>query len=138
MSIAELMRSLADLADEETALFAKGGRTESLKPIAAAKQRLLDALEAQLAEKQRLAPDWVYQLEERERDMLSAAARDLAEAAERNRAALSRQLQLTDDLLNAVAAELQRRSGRHNRVYAQAGTIRDQPLATPLSINTKL
>lgn len=138
MTVVELMEELASLADEETATLAAAGGLERLGPIAAAKQRQLEALEVRLAEKQRAHPGWAAELDSEAFQRLQQASAVLQEASERNRAALSRQLQLTDDLVGAVARELQRRTGGRNRTYAEAGRLREQTQPAPVSINTNL
>ena len=141
MNIQELVSSLAQLVDEETSLLGKPGLPGlpgKHGPLVAAKQRLLEALELQLAEKQRTEPHWQRDMDDEERQLLAAAAAALMKASARNRSALERQLQLSDDLISAVSAELQRRRGVHNLTYAQAGNLREPIQPSPVSINSRL
>lgn len=126
----DLVTSLAELMETETAALLAGARCPDHDSLVAAKLKLTGQLEAVLAGQARtgtLAPS--------DGDALAAALDRLAAAASANAAILRRKIDLSDELLATVAAEVQRLSGARSATYGQQGRIASLDLPAPLSVN---
>ncbi|MEN9932284.1 MAG: hypothetical protein RIS17_857, partial [Pseudomonadota bacterium] len=100
----DAMASLTILMKAETeALQAPLHGDADLAEVAAAKIRLTAVIERCVAQLHREGPDWMARLTDADRQQLMGAIEALDTAASRNRDMLERQLQLTGDLIDAVA-----------------------------------
>ena len=132
----DVIRSLGAVLGEETQRLHSAGRSPELAELAAAKQRLVAALEARLARLSRECPGWPASLEREERTELADALGDLLEGQAANAAALERHISLTLDLLGAILAEARRLGGTRHAVYGSRGGLLLAELPTPISINS--
>jgi len=130
----DLVRSLSALMREETHLLQT--RFGGIQEIAEAKARLVASLDANSAELGRNDPDWLEQLEGDDKEALLAALAELKEASVPNAEALSRQIDLSVEMLAAVTAEAKRLTGTRHAVYGAAGGLSQLDLATPISHNS--
>ena len=103
--IAETIRSLCSLMEEETQLLGSVGASDELKCLAA---EFADALG------------------------------QLREVAEINARTLARHIDLSRDLLDAVATDARRLAGSRQETYGAAGHISRVDEPVPVSINTRL
>lgn len=141
MEIAELfdtMLSLTTLMEEESEALALNGRHPQLAEIAAAKARLVGMLEAHDAQLTRANPAWLEDLPEEVRAELANAYRTMRDASIVNADVLARQIELSSDMIAAVAAEVQRVSGGYSTTYGAHGGLWQVEQATPISLNTRL
>lgn len=134
--IAETIRSLCSLMEEETQLLGSVGASDELKCLAAAKLRLTAALETQVAAIERESQDWL-QAASAEPDFADALGQ-LREVAEINARTLARHIDLSRDLLDAVATDARRLAGSRQETYGAAGHISRVDEPVPVSINTRL
>ena len=134
----DLVVSLTAIMEEERGRLLAPGRHRDLPEMAAAKGTLVAALDARNARLTRERPDWQAQLEPEERLRLAARVRELSEASILNAQVLQRHIELSTEMMTAVAAEAQRLTGAHNATYGQGGTLSRTDRATPISLNTKL
>lgn len=134
----DLVGSLIAITREETDRCSAPGRHADLREMADAKARLVAAMEARVAALTRERPDWMRELEPDLRDRLTACVSELQEAAIANARVLKRHIELTTEMMAAVAAEAQRLTGARNATYGVRGTLfrTDQP--APISLNTRL
>ena len=130
----DLVRSLAALMREETHLLQT--RFGGIQEIAAAKGRLVGCLDATTAELARSDPKWLEALEGPSKEELVAALRELKDASGPNAEALSRQIDLSVEMLAAVTAEAKRLTGTRHAVYGAAGGLSRLELPTPISHNS--
>lgn len=134
----DLIRSLADLMREETDALTAGGLAQSLGELAAAKLRLTTALERELALLDREQPSWKGSLTPESRAQLAQAFGDLCAAAQDNARVLARHIDLSRDLLDAVAAEASRMAGNRQETYGAEGDVKRIEAPQPLAVNTRL
>jgi flagellar biosynthesis/type III secretory pathway chaperone len=132
----DLVKSLAALMREETELLRAGARFGGIHEIAAAKARLVGSLEARSAEMDRADGNWLEALEENARERLIEALRELKDASGPNAEALSRQIELTTEMMAAVTAEAKRLTGTRHSVYGARGNLSRIDLPTPISHNS--
>lgn len=132
--ILALLKSLLALIEEESALLAIGKRHD-IASIARSKARLAGALEAAVVERQRTMPDWQAALDPDARDALGDAMVRLAEAARANAAALQRQIDLSDEILAAIAQDAARRRGGGSIAYGGCGSVAMRAMQTPIALN---
>ncbi|RST30715.1 flagellar protein FlgN [Sphingomonas ginkgonis] len=132
-AMVEAMEALTALMDEECTLLKGGVDHQGVAAIAAAKQKLTARLEAQTVFLDREEPGWRERLSP---EMLHLT-RQMQQSAARNAAMLRRQIELSRDLLDAIAAEAQRLTGLRVDTYGDQGAISrfDQP--APLAINAR-
>lgn len=130
--------SLTALMDEESAMLASRGPHPVLPEIAEAKVRLVAALEAQIAQLARQRPDWMAALEPDAREELAEAMGALRDAGAVNAEILGRQIELTGEMMAAVAAEAQRIMGTKHGTYGAHGALFQIDQPTPISLNTNL
>ena len=130
--------SLTALMEEESDKLLSPGRHRDLNECATAKARLVSALDLQMARLTREQPRWLHELEPEMRERLRAAIATLVEAASVNAEVLSRQIELSTELISAVAVEVQRQTGTGSATYGAHGGLSHADQATPISLNTKL
>eukprot|EP01035_Chromulina_nebulosa_P008041 gene8040-biopygen6808 len=104
----------------------------------AAKIKLVAALEIKTAEHGRMRSDWVSKLDAETREALTAAIRHLGAAATVNARVLERQIDLSTEMMSAVAAEARRLSGTRSAIYGASGALSQTEIATPISVNASL
>lgn len=131
-----LMNSLADIMDEETDLLARGDWPPDNDALASAKMRLTGALEAMLAEQERTAPEWLSTIAID--GPLAGAIGRVRDSAVMNANMLSRQIDLSQELLAEIAREAGRIGGTRQQIYRRGGQLdrRDDP--PPVTLNTRL
>jgi hypothetical protein len=136
--LVDVMTSLAAIMTEETALLRTGVGRRELAALSAAKVRLGSLLETAVAKSSRQGPDWIEALEPEERAALLGTIKLVRDVAEPNARMLERQIDLSTELMLAVASEAQRLSGKRNSTYGASGLLSLTETATPISINTNL
>lgn len=129
--------SLTSIVRAETALLG-AGEIGGVADLALAKQRLAASLEQQIATLDREQPQWHATLEKPAAAALAQAMSGLHKAAEANGTMLGRQIDLSRELLGAVAAEARRLAGTAQETYGASGTVLRSDAATPLAVNTSL
>lgn len=132
----ELMRSLTLLLTEETRQLRSHARNSELRELASVKYRLVGMLEQEVARLERVDPDWASHADEETRETWSRALATLTEASAANRAVLQRQLELTTEMIDALAQEARRTSGRRASTYRADGDLTPLDLAPPISVNS--
>ncbi|MEG3144354.1 flagellar biosynthesis protein FlgN [Sphingomonas sp. RT2P30] len=134
----DLLMSLIAIMEEETARLLAPGRHQDFAEMAAAKIKLVAALEIKTAEHGRKRSDWVSKLDAETREALTAAIRHLGAAATVNARVLERQIDLSTEMMSAVAAEARRLSGTRSAIYGASGALSQTEIATPISVNASL
>ena len=134
--LVDLVRSLSALMREETQILQSSARFGGIHEIAAAKARLVGSLEAKSVELGRIDPNWLDALEGAPREALVDALEELKEASIPNAEALSRQIELSAEMLAAVTAEAKRLTGSRHTVYGAGGGLARINLPTPISHNS--
>lgn len=134
----DAMVSLTALMEEESEKLARKAYVPELGEIAAAKLRLTGRIEADFARLKREAANWADQLDEETRVQLADASRDLRDASAVNQQILSRQIELSVDMMGAIAAEAQRLTGTRSTTYGACGGLGGMDAPAPISINARL
>lgn len=134
----DAMVSLTALMEEESDKIARKAYVPELGEIAAAKLRLTGRIEADFARLKRENPDWAEKLDAEERTLLSDASRNLRDASAVNQQILSRQIELSVEMMGAIAAEAQRLTGTRSTTYGACGGLGGMDAPAPISINAKL
>ena len=134
----DLIRSLEELMREETGTLTAGGLAQPLGELAAAKLRLTTSLEHEIARLDREEPSWKQSLSQEARTQVAQAFQDLCGAAQDNARVLARHIDLSRDLLEAVAAEARRMAGNRQETYGAEGDVKRIEAPQPLAINTRL
>lgn len=132
------MSSLTAIMEEESDRLVAPGRVQDLSAMAAAKTRLVGSLEAKLAQLARERPTWMEELEEANRTRLAAAVAVLRDASLVNADVLERQIELSTELMAAIAQEAQRLMGTRKASYGAHGGWLGVDLPAPISLNTRL
>lgn len=135
--LVDAISSLASLMNEETARLGAPGRAADLGELVTAKTRVAGALEGMVTRRAREDADWIARLDTEQRERLLAALAELREAATSNAAVLDRQIELSRELMTAVAAEVKRLSGSRHTVYGAAGGLAETDSATPITVNSR-
>jgi flagellar biosynthesis/type III secretory pathway chaperone len=133
----EIMTSLSLVMREETERLEGRERALDLAELAAAKTRLVASLEEVLARRNRLDPEWTEQMDDETREALAAALGELRAASMVNSALLERQIELSMEMMGAIANEAKRLSGNRTYTYSPKGDIARLDLTTPISFNTE-
>ncbi len=136
-NLIDVISSLALIMQEETARLAARDRGRDLAELAAAKLRLVGVLETELARIHREETDWADTLDERSRERLFATLRALGEASTANAAVLERQIDLSVEMLGAIASEAKRIAGRSTITYGAQGNLALFDPAMPISVNSE-
>lgn len=135
----DAMVSLTHLMEEESERLAREPFFPELPEIAAAKLRLTGRIEAEVARMKREAPDdWAERLEPDTREELADASRCLRDASTVNQQILKRQIELSSDMMGAIAAEAQRLTGSRSTTYAACGGLLGTDMPAPISLNARL
>lgn len=132
------LNSLSSLMREEMVLLSQGRWPPRIGELVEAKLRLIGTLERSCAEQERVAPDWLVMLSPAQRKALLDAVSAIREAAAANAATLSRQIDLSRDLLGEIADEARRLGGRTQRTYRRSGELQQRDDLAPVSVNTSL
>jgi len=134
----DTIHSLVALMREETETLRGGGSAATIEEIAAAKLRLTASLETQIAQAERERPDWRSRLAEEDQTALREATDALRQVAADNAEVLERQISLSREILDAIAAEAKRLSGSRSQTYCARGEVFRVDAPTPISVNTSL
>lgn len=134
----DAMVSLTALMEEESEKLARKAYVPELGEIAAAKLRLTGRIEADFARLKREAANWADKLDAETRVQLADASRDLRDASAVNQQILSRQIELSVEMMGAIAAEAQRLTGTRSTTYGACGGLGGMDAPAPISINAKL
>ncbi len=135
----DAMLSLTALMEEESEKLALNPYLPELPEIAAAKLRLAGQIEAAFARLKREAPeDWAAELDPEARERLAEASRCLRDASRVNAQILARQIELSVDMMAAIAAEAQRVTGSRSSTYGACGGLSGMDAPAPISINARL
>ena len=133
------MLSLTAIMEEESEKLARTPYLPELPEIAAAKLRLTGQIDAEIARLKREAPDdWMEQLDAETRETLAEASRNLRDASTVNAQILKRQIELSVDMMAAIAAEAQRLTGTRSTTYGACGGLAGMDAPAPISINARL
>ena len=130
--------SLTAIMEEETARLLSPVRHRDFAEMAAAKIKLVATLETMTAAHERTGTDWMATLDDEGREALSAAIRHLGAAAQVNARVLERQIDLSTEMMGAVATEARRLSGTRSAIYGASGIVSRTEVATPISVNASL
>jgi flagellar biosynthesis/type III secretory pathway chaperone len=136
-NLIDVISSLTLIMQEETARLTARDHGRDLAELAAAKLRLVGVLESDLARLERAQPDWADTLEDPVRERLFATLYALCEASGANAAVLERQIDLSVELIGAIAVEAKRLAGRTTTTYGARGDIALFDPAMPISINSE-
>ncbi|CAA9498771.1 MAG: hypothetical protein AVDCRST_MAG31-230 [uncultured Sphingomonas sp.] len=135
-ALREVIGSLVAVMRDETALL-QAGRSAEVRELAAAKLKLTARLEKLVAEAGREDANWRERMLEADSG-LAALVRELQVAAAENGRMLQRRIELSRELLDAIAAEAKRLGGNRSETYAATGGVRRTELPAPISINASL
>lgn len=133
----DIMISLTILMNEETERLCGRERALDLAELAAAKVRLVAKLEEILARRNRYQPDWTDEMDEEARARLTDCLADLRAASATNASILERQIDLSMEVMTAIANEARRLTGNRAYTYGARGDLAKTDLATPISFNTE-
>ena len=136
--VLDLMLSITALMEEETAKLATVVRFPEQGEIVDAKARLSGRLSTEIARLQREEPEWLEALDLDVREALTEASRHLHEASLVNARVLERQIELSTDMMAAIANEAQRLTGRQSETYGALGGLALRDDGAPIAINRKL
>ncbi|OAN52566.1 MULTISPECIES: flagellar biosynthesis protein FlgN [unclassified Sphingobium] len=131
----DIMTSLSAIMNEETRRLQGQERALSLAELAAAKARLVARLEELLARRNRHQPEWAEEMEVEIRERLIEALAELRHASATNASLLERQIDLSMEMMTAIAAEARRLAGNRARTYGARGDLAKMELTTPISFN---
>ncbi|TGX54207.1 flagellar protein FlgN [Sphingomonas gei] len=134
----DAMVSLTALMEEESEKFARKAYIPELGEIAAAKLRLTGRIEADFARLKRESADWAEKLDPESRLELSEVSRNLRDASAVNQQILSRQIELSVEMMGAIAAEAQRLTGTRSSTYGACGGLGGMDAPAPISVNARL
>ena len=137
-ALLKTLHSLHSIMDEETDVVTGGGWPVDIAALAAAKLRLVGSLEAEVAELERTAADWLQTLPAEPQTALLEVTAMLREAAARNAAVIGRQIDLSQELLGAISGEARRLGGTHSQTYRASGRLQHRDGPAPVAINTRL
>lgn len=134
----DIARSLAMIMAEETEELSGRGQCADHAETVAAKRRLVAQLDTEIARLNREMPDWRQRSSEEENAALSEAMATLRDAAASNLAVVERHLSLSNEMIDAVAAEARRLTGNRGLSYRDTGAIMQRSGTSPISVNTRL
>ncbi len=134
----DAMVSLTSLMEEENDKLARNPYVPELGEIAAAKLRLTGRIEAEVARLKREGKDWMEALETEAREELTEVSRNLRDASAVNQEILARQIELSSEMMAAIAAEAQRLTGARAATYGATGGMGGMDAPAPISINARL
>ncbi|WP_395328334.1 flagellar biosynthesis protein FlgN [Novosphingobium sp. BL-8H] len=131
----EIMTSLSLVMREETERLQRRERVLDLAALAAAKARLVAQLEEVLARRNRREPEWQAAMNDETRERLTECLAELRAASIANAALLERQIELSMEMMTAIADEAKRLSGNRSYTYVATGDLARVDAATPISFN---
>lgn len=135
----DAMISLTQIMEEESDKLARASFFPELPEMVSAKLRLTGRIEAEVARMKRERPDdWAEKLPPEEREALADASRGLRDASAVNADILKRQIELSVDMMGAIAAEAQRLTGSRSTTYAACGGLAGMDAPAPISLNARL
>jgi flagellar biosynthesis/type III secretory pathway chaperone len=134
----DIIDSLTLIMEEETAALDGSGRHPQQRELVDAKLRLVAALEVRVSQIARGDIDWQGNLDETTRALLLQTLARLRDAAEPNARLLSRQIDLSTEMMGVVANEAIRLAGKRGVTYGAGGGLARTNVSTPISINTSL
>lgn len=134
----DIITSLTAIMEEETARLRAPGRHRDFAEMAAAKIKLVAALEVEMTGQMPTPAQWLDLQDDDARDLVATAINRLGVAAQDNAIVLARQIELSTEMMGAVAAEARRLSGMRSAIYGASGVVSRLELATPISINASL
>ena len=134
----DAMLSLTSLMEEESEKLARTAYLPELGEIANAKLRLTGRIEAEMARMKRESRDWMAEVPAEEREALKDASRNLRDASEVNQRILARQIELSSEMMAAIASEAQRLTGTRSTTYGACGGLGGMDAPAPISINARL
>ncbi|UYY59681.1 flagellar protein FlgN [Sphingomonas sp. S2-65] len=134
----DAMVSLTSLMEEESEQLVRSPYLPALSEIANAKLRLTGRIEAEVARLKRGNQNWMAALDEEARAQLADVTRHLLDASEVNQKILSRQIELSSDMMAAIATEAKRLTGTRNMTYGACGGMGGMDAPAPISINARL
>lgn len=137
-ALLETVESLIAIMEAETAALALPDWDKGLAELAAAKLRLTGTLEAQAAALSREQPDWLDAVVTQGAGELGHALDRLRTTAETNARVIGRQIDLSRDLLDAVADEARRIAGTRQDVYGAEGSLTRTVDPAPVAVNAQL
>lgn len=137
-TILDAARSIASLMDEETEALGQRGRLADHAELVAAKRRLVAQMEAEIVRLNRETPNWLRDLDAEQDAALTEAMGTLQAAAMSNATMVRRQRDLSNDLIDAVAAEAKRLTGNSSCSYRDTGSVTWRQDSSPISVNTSL
>lgn len=136
--VLDMMLSITKLMDEETTKMASWAHFPEQGEIVDAKSRLTGQLSSEIARLQREEPEWMSALDQEVRAALTDASQALHEASLLNARALERKIELSTEMMGAIAAEAQRLTGRQSETYGAYGNLRSREDGAPIAINRQL
>jgi flagellar biosynthesis/type III secretory pathway chaperone len=134
----EAMNSLTAIMEEESAKLARTPYLPELSEIANAKLRLTGRIEAEVARLKRENDNWLQDADEETRGKLADASRALRDASSVNARILERQIEISVDMMAAIAAEAQRATGSRSATYGATGGMGGMNAPAPISVNARL
>ncbi|QIG79698.1 flagellar protein FlgN [Stakelama tenebrarum] len=137
-TLCDAMHSLAALMEEETEILTRSPFTRELPEIANAKIRLTGRIESEVARLSREAGNWMEVLDAEARALLTEASLRLRDASAVNARVLSRQIELSVEMMAAINAEAKRLTGTRSQTYGARGGLQGIDAPAPISINAKL
>ena len=137
VGLVALIGSLVGIMQEENEVL-RAGRRGELAELAAAKLRLTAELERSIAQLTRQGANWQAELPVEERSAFIQASADLQAVAAENAQLLRRQIELSRELMNAIAAEAKRVVGTRSEVYGSGGGLQRSDLPAPIAVNASL
>lgn len=130
--------SLTAIMEEETARLRSPVRHRDFAEMAAAKIKLVATLDTIIAARERSGADWMATLDGETREAVRDAIERLSTAARDNATVLERQIDLSTEMMAAVASEARRLSGSRSAIYGASGMVSRTEGATPISVNASL
>ena len=134
----DIARSLTTLMAEESEQLSVRGQCADHVETVGAKRRLVAQLNTEVARLNREKPDWAQHASEQDNAALSEAMATLRDAAAHNVAVVDRHLSLSNEMIDAVAAEARRLTGNRGWSYRDTGMIMQRSGTSPISVNTRL
>lgn len=135
-NLIDIISSLTTVMTEETGMLQAGERGRDLAELASVKIRLTGILETELARLNREA-GWSDNLADSQWSDLSEAIKALNEASRINAGVLERQIDLSIELMGALAAEAWRLQKKRAETYGATGTMAPREPTLPISINSE-
>lgn len=134
----DIIESLTLIMQEETVRLQSRPGNRNAAAMVEAKLRLVAALEVRAAEVARQGSDWMDAIDPDLSASLSRALAALCTVSGPNRAIIKRQIELSTEMMEVVAAEAQRQSGARSATYGALGAMHRTARPSPISINTSL